>query len=98
MANKKIKKTAPQSRIKIRLKAVQFFVRYSPMGLFSSDNRYGALVECAFDAEFNLTIHQGVQGVIFTHANVIAGVEFCPALTNNDGTGLDGLTTVNFDA
>ena len=48
--------------------------------------------------EADVAVGEGEEGVIAAHADVIAGVEFGAALTDEDGAGGDELTAVAFHA
>ena len=56
------------------------------------------LLSAAAAFEFDNTGYVGIEGVIPTKAHVEAREKLCPALTHNDGTSLDGLSAVGFDA
>ena len=74
-----------------KLRAETFCEKCS--GLLSRNNAYATI----FLVEFNSTVTKSEQGVITAATNVVAGMEFGSALTNDDAAGVDGLSTVNFD-
>ena len=49
------------------------------------------LGQCALGAERHVAVNQSKQGVV-AHADVVAGVEACTALTHDDGTSADQFT------
>jgi hypothetical protein len=51
-----------------------------------------------FAGECDLTVGQCKQGVVFTHTNITARMEFCAALANNNVAGDHGFTTEFFNA
>ena len=50
----------------------------------------------AFAFKFNATFNFSVDGVILTHANIVARVEFGTALTNDDAAGSYQLAVMCF--
>lgn len=48
--------------------------------------------------ELDNAIAQGIQGVILAHADVLARIVFCAALTNDDVASNSGLSTEEFDS
>lgn len=48
--------------------------------------------------EFDRTVYQSKQGVVFAHADVFAGMDSGAALTHDDAASVNGLSTVNFYA
>ena len=50
------------------------------------------LGQCALGAERHVAVNQSKQGVVLAHADVVAGVEACTALTHDDGTSADQFT------
>ena len=46
--------------------------------------------------EFDRTVYQSKQGVVFAHADVFAGMDSGAALTHDDAASVNGLSTVNF--
>lgn len=50
----------------------------------------------AFAFEFNTTFDSSVNGVIFTHTNIVAGMEFGTTLTNDDATSGYQLAVMSF--
>jgi len=68
---------------------------FAPFG--EGNNRDKALVAC-FLFEFNHTVGQRVQGVVFANTYVVTGVVRRAALANNDVAGDSGLTAKNLHA
>lgn len=55
------------------------------------------LGQCALGAERHVAVNQSKQGVVLAHADVVAGVEACTALTHDDGTSADQFTAEGLD-
>ena len=61
------------------------------------NDRYVTSVFAAY-LELYSSIYQGVESVVATHADVLARVEFCTSLTNDDVACFAGLTTEYLNA
>lgn len=64
---------------------------------FSRDNRYIASVFATY-FELYSSVYQGVESVVTAHADVVARMEFCTSLTNDDVACLASFATEYLNA
>ena len=51
-----------------------------------------------FAVKLHFAVHEGEEGPVAAHADVLASFEFGTALTNDDAAGSNNLATVTFHA
>src|SRR5450759_468323 len=94
------------NRTTIRLKIVKlcprpahFSLRFPKSdSLLGRLNAYDGAPLHALDSEHDLAMRQREQGVVFAHADVVAGMEARAALPHDDAAGGDEFAAEGFDA